>query len=421
VIDVAAVRSHFPALRSGTLYFDNPGGTQIAREALERMQAYLVGMNANHGGAFSSSRDSDALVLEARRAVADFLGARPEEIVFGQNMTSLTLHVSRSLARELEAGDEIVLTRLEHDANVSPWLLIARDRECRVRWVDFDPADCAWGVEELGRQITRRTRIVAVGWASNATGTINPIAEAVRLAHEAGALCFVDAVHYAPHGPIDVGALGCDLLACSAYKFFGPHTGVLFGRYDLLDRLSAYKVRPAADTPPGKWETGTQSFESIAGVLGAIEYLTWLGESAGASVAGGTRSEPAAHEPSDRRRALRAVMASIGEYERLLSRAMLEGLTAVKGLRIYGLADPAALALRVPTYAFTFSGWHPRRICEELDRQGIYAWDGNYYAPEVTRRLGLEDSGGMVRVGAVHYNTLEEVERLVAAVRGLAG
>jgi cysteine desulfurase family protein (TIGR01976 family) len=421
VIDVAAVRSHFPALQSGKLYFDNPGGTQIAREALERMRAYLVGMNANHGGAFRSSRDSDALVLEARGAVADLLGARPEEIVFGQNMTSLTLHVSRSLARELEAGDEIVLTRLEHDANVSPWLLIARDRECRVRWVDFDPSDCAWGAEELGRQITGRTRIVAVGWASNATGTINPVAEAVRLAHEAGALCFVDAVHYAPHGPIDVGALGCDLLACSAYKFFGPHTGVLYGRYDLLDRLSAYKVRPASDTPPGKWETGTQSFESIAGVLGAVEYLSWLGESGGAPVANGTRSMPAAHSPFGRRGALRAAMAAIGEYERRLSRTMLEGLSSVKGLRIHGLANSAALARRVPTYAFTLGGWHPRQICEELDRRGIFAWDGNYYAPEVTRRLGLEDSGGMVRVGAVHYNSLEEVEGLVAELRGLAG
>jgi cysteine desulfurase family protein (TIGR01976 family) len=406
MIDVAAVRSHFPALQSGTLYFDNPAGTQIAREALERIQAYLVGMNANHGGAFRASRDSDRLVLEARAAAADFLGARPEEIVFGQNMTSLVLHVSRSLALELEAGDEIVLTRLEHDANLSPWLLIARDRECRVRWVDFDPADCTWSAAELARRIGRRTRLVAVGWASNATGTINPVAEAVRLAHEAGALCFVDAVHYAPHGPIDAAALGCDLLACSAYKFFGPHTGILYGRYELLQRLEPYKVRPAPEEPPGKWETGTQSFESIAGLLGAIEYLCWLGSASG---------------PSERRGALRAALAGIGEYERTLSRALLEGLSSAKGLKIYGLTDPAALERRVPTFAFTLSGWHPRRICEELDRRGISAWDGNYYAPEVTRRLGLEDSGGMVRVGAVHYNTLEEVERLVAAVRALAG
>jgi cysteine desulfurase family protein (TIGR01976 family) len=414
VIDVAAVRSHFPALESGTLFFDNPAGTQIAREALERMQAYLVGMNANHGGAYRASQASDALVLEARRAAADLLGGRPEEIVFGANMTTLTLHVSRSLGRELKGGDEIVLTRLDHDANVSPWLLLARDRKCRVRWVDFEPESCAWSVEELGRQITRRTRIVAVGWASNAAGTINPVAEAIRLAHQAGALCFVDAVHYAPHGLLDAGALGCDLLACSAYKFFGPHAGILYGRYELLDRLSAYKVRPAADTPPGKWETGTQNFESIAGVLGAIEYLSWLGKT--------FASGPAdVAVPSGRRSALQAAMAAIGEYERLLSRAMLEGLSSVKGLRIYGLTDPARLDRRVPTYAFTLSGWHPRRICEELDRQGIAAWDGNYYALEVTRRLGLEDSGGMVRVGAAHYNTLEEVQRLVAALRALAG
>jgi cysteine desulfurase family protein (TIGR01976 family) len=414
VIDVDAVRSHFPALQSGTLFFDNPAGTQIARESLERMQSYLVGMNANHGGAYRASRASDALVLEARRAAADLLGAAPEEVVFGQNMTTLTLHVSRSLALELKAGDEIVLTRLDHDANVSPWLLIARDRKCRVRWVDFDPESCAWSVEELGRQITRRTRIVAVGWASNVSGTINPVAEAVRLAHEAGALCFVDAVHYAPHGLLDVRALGCDLLACSAYKFFGPHAGILYGSYRLLDRLQAYKVRPAADTPPGKWETGTQSFESIAGVLGAVEYLIWLGNSCSSGPAG-------AAGPSSRRSALQAAMAGIGEYERLLSRALLQGLSSVKGLRIYGFTDPPHLDRRVPTYSFTLSGWHPRRICEELDRRGIAAWDGNYYALELTRRLGLEDSGGMVRVGAVHYNTLEEVERLVAAVRALAG
>jgi selenocysteine lyase/cysteine desulfurase len=224
----------------------------------------------------------------------------------------------------------------------------------------------------------------------------------------------VDAVHYAPHGLIDVAALGCDLLACSAYKFFGPHAGLLYGKHDLLDRLSAYKVRPASDTPPGKWETGTQSFESIAGVLGAIEYLSWLGKS--------FASGPAdAAGPSGRRSALRAAMAAIGEYERRLSRAMLEGLSSVKGLRIYGFSDPAHLDRRVPTYAFTLNGWHPRRICEELDKRGIAAWDGNYYALEVTRRLGLEESGGMVRVGSVHYNTLEEVERLVAAVHELAG
>jgi cysteine desulfurase family protein (TIGR01976 family) len=416
VIDPAAVRAHFPALdprnHGGTapVFFDNPAGTQVPEECLARMRDYLVRRNANHGGAFRASRESDAMVREARAAVAAFLGqAQPEEISFGQNMTSVTLHVSRSIARDLVEGDEIVVTRLDHDANVAPWLLAARDRGCTVRWVDFDPDDCTWNVEELARRITKRTRLVAVGYASNATGTINPVAEAARLAHEAGALCFVDAVHYAPHGAIDVGSLGCDLLACSAYKFFGPHTGILWGRRELMERLSAYKVRPAGDAPPDKWETGTQSFESIAGVIGAIDYLALVGATFGPSVAA-----------QDLRSRLRGAMAAIGECETRLCRAMLEGLSSVRGLRIHGITDPSQLSQRVPTFSFTLDGWHPRRICEELDKAGIYAWDGHFYAVEVVARLGLDQAGGMVRVGAVHYNTLEEVDRLVAAVRAIA-
>jgi len=408
MIDPQAVRSHFPALASGTVFFDNPAGTQICREALDRMRDYLVTMNANHGGAFRTSRASDASVLAARLAVADFLGAaRPEEIVFGQNMTSLTLHLSRSIARELSADDEIVVTRLDHDANVAPWLLVAKDRGCTVRWVDFDPADCSWSVAELRRQVSRRTRLVAVGYASNAVGTVNPVAEAVKAAHDAGALCFVDAVHYAPHGAIDVAVLDCDFLACSAYKFFGPHTGVLYGKHALLERLTPYKVRPASDHPPDRWETGTQSFESIAGVLGAVEYLAWVGKEFGGAGAA-----------TDRRAALRAAMGAIRSSEGDHSRALLAGLTDVPGLRLYGVSRE--VERRVPTFAFTIDGKSPRRVCEELNREGIAAWDGNYYALEVTTRLGLEASGGMVRVGAVHYNTAEEVSRLVAAVRAIA-
>jgi len=413
MIDPSRVRAHFPALESGRLFFDNPAGTQVPRQVLDRMRGCLVGMNANHGGAFRASRESDAMVREARAAAADFLGAgRPEEISFGQNMTSLTLHLSRSLARELSPGDEVVVTRLDHDANISPWLLAARDRGAVVRWVDFDPADCTWSAEELARAVGARTRIVAIGCASNATGTINPVAEAARIAHAAGALCFVDAVHYAPHGSLDVQAIGCDMLVCSAYKFFGPHLGILWGRYDLMERLPSYKVRPAGDAPPDKWETGTQSFESIAGLLGSLEYLQWLGTTFGA--------EAGEAPPSGRRQALRAAMKAIGEYEAGLSRAMLLGLSSIGGLRIRGITDPARLGGRVPTYSFTLEGRHPRKICEELDRAGISAWDGNYYAPEVTARLGLEGSGGMVRVGAVHYNTAAEVDALVSAVRGLS-
>ncbi len=414
-LDPAVVRRHFPAIRpGGPIFFDNPAGTQIARESLQRMSDYLVERNANHGGVFRASRESDAMVREARAAMADLLGAaRPQEISFGQNMTSLTLHVSRSLAAGLAAGDEIVVTRLDHDANISPWLLIARDRGCTVRWVDFDPSECAWSVEELSRQVTRRTRIVAVGCASNSSGTINPVAEAARIAHEAGALCFVDAVHFVPHGPVDVQALGCDLLACSAYKFFGPHAGVLWGRYDLMERLAAYKVRPAGDVPPEKWETGTQSFESIAGVLGAVEYLEWVGRTfGGASAPGGTAARPAV---------LRAAMTAIREYEATLSLAMRDGLAAIPGLTIHGITDTARFGRRVPTFSFTLKGRHPRAICEELDRaSGINAWNGNYYAPEVTGKLGLEKAGGMVRVGAVHYTTRAEVDTLVDAVRRIA-
>ncbi len=415
MIDSTLVRAHFPALdprsRQGAapLYFDGPGGTQITGEAIDAMNRYLVERNANHDGHFRASRESDAMVAETRAAVADFLGApRPEEVCFGQNMTSLTLHLSRSLSRELDPGDEVVVTRLDHDANVSPWLLAARDRGAVVKWVDFDPGECAWSADALAAQVTSRTKIVAVGLASNATGTINPVAEAVSIAHQAGALCFVDAVHFAPHGPIDVGALGCDFLACSAYKFFGPHVGILWGRYELLDRVAAYKVRPAGDAPPHKWETGTQSFEGIAGVGGCLAYLEWLGCTFGGSAA------------RSRREALRAGMGCIREYEAGLARQMHDGLSTVKGLRIRGITEPTRMNRRVPTFAFTLDGAHPRRVCEALDAAGIAAWDGHYYALEVVRRLGLEQAGGMVRVGAVHYNTAAEVQRLVEVVDAIS-
>ena len=408
MIDPDVVRQHFPAIRpGGPVFFDNPAGTQVCTESLERMRDYFVNRNANHGGAFRASRESDAMVREARAALADLLGAaRPEEISFGQNMTSLTLHLSRSMGRELTAGDEVVVTRLDHDANVSPWLLAARDAGATVRWVEFDPRDCSWSAEDVARTVSRRTKIVAVGYASNATGTINPVAEAARIAHQAGALCFVDAVHYVPHGVVDVAAIGCDFLACSAYKFFGPHTGVLWGRHDQMERLSAYKVRPASDAPPEKWETGTQSFESIAGVLGAVEYLEWIGHTFGSVPVG-----------AGRRAALRAAMRAVQATEAALARCMAEGLSGIRGLRIHGITDGAGFDRRVPTFSFTAEGHHPHAICVALDVAGINAWDGNYYAPGVTEHLGLEGSGGMVRVGAVHYNTLAEVQRLADAVR----
>jgi cysteine desulfurase family protein (TIGR01976 family) len=402
MLNLNFVRSQFPALASGAIFLDNPGGTQVAQQTLKRMTDYLIHTNANHEGAFKTSRESDAIVDAARTAVADFLGAaQPEEIVFGQNMTSLTLHMSRSIARALNAGDEIVVTRLDHDANIAPWLLVAEDRGCTVRWVEIDPEDCTWSIDAFKAQITDRAKLVAIGYASNAVGTINPIAEAIKIAHEAGALAYVDAVQYAPHGPIDVTALDCDFLVCSAYKFFGPHTGMLYGKYQLLDDLKAYKVRPAHNEPPHKFETGTQSFESIAGVHGALEYFESLGTG------------------EKRRQRLVSAMRAIKEYELTLSRALIEGLSSIKGLHIWGITDLDQLDRRVPTVSFTLEGWHPRDVAADLDKHGIYVWDGNYYALAVTERLGLEDKGGMVRVGAAHYNTLEEIGKLVEAVRGL--
>jgi len=410
MLDLSLVRSQFPALSSGAIFFDNPGGTQVAQQTLKRMTDYLTHTNANHDGAFRTSRESDASVHEARSAVADFLNARrAEEIVFGQNMTSLTLHLSRSLARTLQAGDEIVVTRLDHDANIAPWMLIAEDRGCTLRWVEFDPEDCTWSVDALKQQITSRTKIVAVGYASNAVGTINPVHEAVKLAHAAGARCFIDAVQYAPHGPIDVQALDCDFLVCSAYKFFGPHTGILYGKYELLDQLKAYKVRPAGNLPPDKFETGTQSFESIAGVHGALEYFQWLGQ------------QTADHRPPTRRAELVVAMTAIKDYEQTLSRALIEGLSSIKGLHIWGITDFDQLNRRVPTVSFTLDGWRPRDVAAALDKHNIYVWDGNYYALAVTERLGLEDKGGMVRVGATHYNTVDEVNRLVEVLKKLVG
>jgi cysteine desulfurase family protein (TIGR01976 family) len=412
MLDLQQIRAHFPALSSETIYFDNPGGTQVAEDVILRIEHYLHFTNANHGGEFGTSRKSDATSAQARQAMADFLhAARPEEIVFGPNMTTLTFHISRSLARTLSPGDEIVVTRLDHDANVAPWLMIAEDRGCIVRWVDFHEDDCTLDMEDMARQITDRTKIVAVGYASNAVGTINDVRRAIALAHQVGAICFVDAVQYAPHRPIDVQALDCDFLACSAYKFFGPHLGILYGKYDLLDKLPAYKVRPADNLPPEKFETGTQSFEAIAGTLGALEYLTWVGETFGADYA-------AEYQDSyqGRARALKQAMAAITAYELELNHSLLEGLGSISGLHIRGITSPHHLEQRVPTFSFTRDGWSPQEIARELDKAHINTWNGNFYALSVTERLGVENTGGLLRVGLTHYNTQTEIEKLVEAL-----
>jgi cysteine desulfurase family protein (TIGR01976 family) len=406
-LNLALIRAQFPSLHQDAIYLDNPGGTQIVQAALDRMVSYLQEHNANRGGAFATSRESDALLDDARSAVADFLNAeRAGEIVFGPNMTSLTLQLSRSLAHWLQPGDSIVVTHLDHDANITPWALVAEERGCRVDWVDFHLEDGTLDLEELGAALEKQPRLVAVGYASNALGTINPVEKIVQMAHAVGALVFVDAVQYAPHGPVDVQRLGCDFLAISAYKFFGPHVGILYGRYDLLDELFSYKVRPAPDDPPGKFETGTQNHEGIAGVLGALEYFEWLG-----TTFGGGYADKYAEHYSGRRLRLKQAMAAIRAYEYELSRALLDALEGTPGVRLYGPKDRRRLEARVPTFAFRIDGIHPRKVAEKLDEAGIYVWDGNYYALAVTQRLGVEDQGGMVRVGPVHYNTVEEIER----------
>lgn len=415
-LDLSTIRSKFPGLARAAVFFDNPAGTQIAQPAIERINEYLTTTNANHGGAFATSRESDAVVGEARQAAADFLNAaRPEEIVFGPNMTSLTLNISRSIAGLLSPGDTVLVTRLDHDANITPWTLVAEERGCNVEWVDFDVETGTLKLDTLEAALEKKPKLAAFGYASNALGTINPVKLMAEMAHSAGALVYVDAVQYAPHGPVDVQDLGVDFLACSAYKFYGPHIGVLYGRYQLLDELKAYKVRPAPKDPPGKFETGTQSFEGIAGVFGALEYIAWLGEEFG-----GSYEDRYGEDFEGRALRIRQGLAALRAYEYELSRKMLETFKQVPGLRLYGLDDARRVEERVPTFAITLDGIHPRKVAEELDKRNIYVWDGNYYALAVTERLGVEDSGGMVRIGAAHYNTLEEVEQLGTALKAIA-
>jgi len=402
MLDPSLMRPQFPALQQTqdgqpVIFFDNPGGTQCPQIVIDAVTGYLMRDNANHGGAFATSVRSDAMLHDAHQAMADMLGAAsPDEIVFGANMTTLTFATSRALGRELKPGDEIIVTHLDHDANIAPWLLLARDTGAAVRWVDIHPEDCTLDMASLEAAITPRTKIIAAGYASNAVGTINDVKTIVEMARTVGALTYIDAVQYAPHGPIDVQALDCDFLVCSAYKFFGPHVGVLYGKYDLLDRLAAYKVRPANDHPPYKFETGTLNHEGIAGTRAAVEYLAQLAGTQGT-----------------RRERVLASMTAIKEYEKTLSARLISGLQQIKGLKIWGITDLAQLDRRVPTVSFTLKGHHPREIAEYLGRRGIYVWDGNYYALAVMERLGLESTGGMVRVGPVHYNTAGEIDRLL--------
>ena len=414
-LDAAAVRDHFPSLARTidgvpVAYLDGPGGTQVPRECIDAIAAYLERSNANHGGAFAASRESDAVVDEARAAGADFLGAHdPVEVAFGPNMTTLTLGISRAIGRDLKAGDEVVVTRLDHDANVAPWLAVAEDRRATVRWLELAEDRATLDLERLGETVTDRTRVVAIGLASNALGTITDVGRVIEAAHAVGAIAYVDAVHAAPHVPIDVAALHADLLVVSPYKFFGPHLGMLYGRRELLERLAAYRVRPAGEALPGKWETGTQNHEALAGLVGTFRYLETLGAA--------SQRLPAI---AGRRERLRAAMAAIRAHERDLTLAMLDRLASVPAVRLHGITDSGRTAERVPTFAFTVDGRRPREIAEHLARRAISVWDGDFYAWELVRALGLSSSGGLVRAGLVHYNSVDEIDRLTDALAEIA-
>ena len=380
-IDLEAVRACFPALASGVAYLDAPGGTQCPQSVIDAVAAHLRDSNANLGGAFGASRRSDELVEQAHATAAHFLGCRPEETIFGQNMTTLNFALTRAFGRTLAPGDEILVTRLDHDGNVAPWLELARDLDLRVDFVEIDE-DTNLDLADLERKLTRRTRVVAFPLASNALGTAPDAARIVEVAHEAGAFAWVDAVHYGPHGPIDVAELGVDLLLCSPYKFFGPHLGLAFGREELLRSWRPYKVRPAADEPVGaRFETGTLAHELLAGFVAAVEYLDELGWEA------------------------------IWTHEHALGQRFLDGMP--DRCTLYGLETMDG---RVPTFAFNVDGMAPREVAERLAARDIAVWDGDYYAVEAITRLGLQPDGA-VRAGFVHYNSFEEVDRLLDALR----
>ena len=417
LLNVHQLRSQFPALQQSMpdgrpfIYFDGPGGTQVPQRVIDAMTDYLIKMNANKHGLFLTSQKSDAALDAAAVAMADFLNAAsPQEIAFGNNMTSLTFHLSRSIAATLQTGDEIIVTRLDHDANVSPWLTL-QEKGAVIRWWDMNPENCTLDAAGLEKLLTRRTKLVAVGYASNAVGTINNVKHFAQLVHAAGAMIFVDAVHYAPHGPIDVQEIDCDFLACSVYKFFGPHVGVLYGKYAALEKLPPYKVRPQENEPPHKFETGTLNHEGIAGAAAAIEYLAEIGKQTEVN---------SFTEFSGRRRDLKRAMYAIQHDELQLSRYLATELQKIPGLKIYGITALQDFGRRTPTFAIRLPNLSPQEIARRLGEQGIFVWDGNFYALEVTTRLGVEASGGLVRIGLAHYNTVAEIDRLMAALRNLA-
>jgi len=419
--DLESVRSQFPALSvtddgRPRIHFDNPAGTQVPAIVVDRMRECLLESNANLSGGFKTSDRADAVAADAHQAMADMLNASsPDEIVFGQNMTSLTFHVARSIGREFEAGDEIVVSRMDHDANIYPWLLMARDHGLDVRWLEFDTMTFEFDLERLDELLNERTRLVCVGGASNLLGTLNDVAEITRRAHAVDAWTYIDAVQSAPHVSTDVQALGCDFLACSAYKFFGPHQGVLWGRRAILESLAAYKLRAASDALPSKFEIGTQSHEGMAGTAAAVDYFAMIGETMAID-------EQARYPDFDgRRKYVHAAMDCLFEYEKTLADALISGLESLPGVSVKGVTDPEAGDRRVPTVAFAHESMRPEAIATALAEQNIFVWSGHNYAVEVVKALGLEEQGGVVRVGPVHYNSVAEIETLIAALGDVLG
>ncbi len=409
--DIQWVREQFPSLKlqvhgHAAAFLDGPAGTQVPMQVMVAIQNYMLSANANTCGAFETSRRNDAMIAATRQTIADFFNCHANEVVFGQNMTTITFALSRAIGRELKPGDEIVVTTLDHDANVAPWRAL-EEKGVVVRQVDIREEDCTLDLEDLKRKITAKTKLVAVGYASNMVGTINPVAEITKLTHAAGALMFIDAVHFAPHGSIDVKALDCDFLICSPYKFFGPHMGTLYGKREHLERLKPYKVRPATDTSPECWETGTQVQELIAGIGAAVEYLAELGR----------RCDSMA---KNRREALQAAYRATTQYERTLLNKLIAGLQTIPGLKIYGITDTKRFGERCATLSLRIGGHNPTAIAKFLGDRGIFTWDGNFYAMNLSERLGVEQKGGVLRIGLVHYNTVEEVDRLLDGLREFA-
>jgi len=402
--DAASCRSQFPALAlrdegQARIYFDNPAGTQVPRQVIERTVDCLTAKNANLGGYFKTTEEAGHLVDEAHQACADFYNAASaSEIVFGQNMTTLTLHMSRCLGKRFRPGDEIVLSRMDHDANVAPWLLLAEDLGLVVRWMDFDTETYEFPDDALSRVLSDRTKLLAMGMASNCTGTVHDVKRFAREAKAAGAIVYLDAVQYAPHYAIDVQDLGADFVVSSAYKWFGPHQGILWGREALLKETFGYKVRPAGEDLPHKFETGTLSHEGMAGTLGAIDYLEQFGTGA------------------SRAQRIRTAWGTMADYEHKITLQLIEGLRSFKGLTIRGITSANAMHRRVPTVSFTLEGHHPQDMAKAFARDNIFVWSGHNYAIEPVTRMGLMDKGGVLRVGLAHYNTAGEVDALLSSL-----